>query len=331
MTIRARIIILVFLLVLIIVGGIFLYYFLSGKIKIGAEAVVGCQNAKMISAFFGSPGSKIVDYDFSGNIISIHEAVVPFLDKVQKEIKDQNVNYNFSNVTSFNPRWKRGGRGRSLHSWGIAIDINPGTNPQGGDSDIPKEVIDIFRKHGFFWGGDWPGRDRDPMHFEWYGAAIAGQSTDKISKQKILDLATAIDGSGSPNNNGEYYWIVPAGVHEITAIGRGYSQTKFSVELTCFSQDNLDIVLEPLPSNVPGAVAGNVKIAGSYPLLVPANVYLDGRLVSLSNLKGNYYIPNIKEGKHKIEAKIMFFPGSSTTVEVVPGDNLKNINIIIGR
>lgn len=334
MGIKARIIFLIILLVLIIAGGFSFYLWLTGKIRIGAEAVVGCQNSKKISAFFGSPGAKVTQYNFFGNNITVHELLVPYLDSIQKEIKDAKINYGFANVTSFNPRPKRGGGGMSLHSWGIAIDINPDTNPYQTtyglpQTDIPGKVIEIFKKYGFFWGGDWPG-ERDLMHFEWYGASVDGQILDKTSSQKVLQAATAVDGSGSPNINGNYYWIMPYGTHAITASARGYKETNFPITLECFSQDSMDIGLESLPSNVPGSISGKVKISG-YPMLVPANIYLDGRLVSFSTLTGDYYIPNVKAGKHKVEAKIMFFPGGATTIEVVPGDKLKDIGILIGK
>ena len=336
MGIKARIVFLIILLFLIVGGGIFLYLWLSGKLKIGAEAVIGCQNSKKISAFFGPPGAKLTQYDFFGNQITVHELLTPYLDSIQKEIKASNINYSFDDVQGFNLRSKRHGGGLSLHSWGIAIDINPDRNPyQRGNydppqTDIPGEVIDIFKKYGFFWGGDWPG-ERDPMHFEWYGASVYGQILDKTSKQKLLSAATAVNGSGSPNSNGNFYWIVPYGTHEITAIARGYKESKFPITLTCFAQDSMNIDLEPLPSNVPGSIAGKVAISGNYPMLMPANILLDGRLVGLSTIKGDYYIPNVHEGKHKVEAKIMFFPGGATTTEVVPGDRLKDINILIGE
>ncbi len=169
------------------------------------------------------------------------------------------------------------------------------------------------------------------MHFEWYGASVSGQIIDKISKQKILQPATFVNSAGSPNTNGDYYWIMPYGEHTISAKSRGYKEINFPISLSCFSQDSMDIALESLPSNVPGAITGKVKISGNYPMVMPANIYLDGRLVTLSNLRGDYYIPNVKEGKHNVSAKIMFFPGGATDVQVVPGDDLKDVNILIGK
>ena len=70
----------------------------------------------------------------------------------------------------FYPRVIRGGTSGgqlSRHSWGIAIDINPRTNPFGGTPTMDPRVVEIFRRHGFAWGGTWV--RPDGMHFEWLG------------------------------------------------------------------------------------------------------------------------------------------------------------------
>jgi hypothetical protein len=65
----------------------------------------------------------------------------------------------------------------SMHAYGAAIDINtkhttywqwvkPG--PDGTyrwSNQIPAEIVDIFEKHGFIWGGRW--YHFDTMHFEY--------------------------------------------------------------------------------------------------------------------------------------------------------------------
>ncbi len=63
-------------------------------------------------------------------------------------------------------RTQRTGTRLSTHSWGIALDLNPETNSQGSTGNMDPELIDIFRSAGFSWGGDWPGKARDPMHFQ---------------------------------------------------------------------------------------------------------------------------------------------------------------------
>jgi hypothetical protein len=56
------------------------------------------------------------------------------------------------------------GNGLSLHTWGIAVDLNVPGNLRGTVGEIDRTVVAIFKKWGFAWGGDW--RWTDPMHFE---------------------------------------------------------------------------------------------------------------------------------------------------------------------
>ena len=55
-------------------------------------------------------------------------------------------------------------QGLSLHTWGIAVDLNVPGNLRGTRGEIDRDVVGIFKKWGFAWGGDW--RWTDPMHFE---------------------------------------------------------------------------------------------------------------------------------------------------------------------
>ena len=70
---------------------------------------------------------------------------------------------------SFCYRVERGGSRLSVHSWGCAIDMDPGHNPfphqwVDGRGMIDKKFAEILMKHGFDWRGD--KRDVDPMHFQ---------------------------------------------------------------------------------------------------------------------------------------------------------------------
>jgi len=66
----------------------------------------------------------------------------------------------------------------SMHAWGAAIDINPRFSnywlwqPVAAAGDIPPyvnrippEIVAIFERHGFIWGGSW--KHFDTMHFEY--------------------------------------------------------------------------------------------------------------------------------------------------------------------
>jgi hypothetical protein len=64
----------------------------------------------------------------------------------------------------FNVRNKRGGSTYSLHSWGLAIDINAATNGFGKTPQMSKELVKCFTDAGFDWGGTWT--KKDGMHFQ---------------------------------------------------------------------------------------------------------------------------------------------------------------------
>ena len=65
----------------------------------------------------------------------------------------------------FNIRKKRGLNSASLHSWGIAIDVNAFENGLGKEPKLSRSFVKCFTDNGFLWGGDWVSR-KDGMHFE---------------------------------------------------------------------------------------------------------------------------------------------------------------------
>jgi hypothetical protein len=96
---------------------------------------------------------------------------------------------------SFYPRRKAGGSSLSHHSWGIALDINADWNGFGktpaakGKKGSVRELVPIFEKHGFAWGGLW-GKP-DGMHFE------IAQSKDYETSEVLKD-ALVIEGFAHP-------------------------------------------------------------------------------------------------------------------------------------
>jgi hypothetical protein len=64
----------------------------------------------------------------------------------------------------FNIRFQRGALAQSLHSWGLAIDVNAAWNGLGKKPVLSKEFVKCFTDNGFDWGGAW-GRP-DGMHFQ---------------------------------------------------------------------------------------------------------------------------------------------------------------------
>lgn len=64
----------------------------------------------------------------------------------------------------FNIRKKRGLTSMSLHSWGIAIDVNAAWNGLGKTPVLSAGFVKCFTDAGFDWGGTWT--RRDGMHFQ---------------------------------------------------------------------------------------------------------------------------------------------------------------------
>jgi hypothetical protein len=64
----------------------------------------------------------------------------------------------------FNIRKKRGLSSMSLHSWGIAIDVNAFENGLNQTPKLSSGFVKCFTDNGFDWGGTWT--RKDGMHFQ---------------------------------------------------------------------------------------------------------------------------------------------------------------------
>ena len=64
----------------------------------------------------------------------------------------------------FNIRKKRGLNSMSLHSWGIAIDVNAAWNGLNMTPQLSAGFVKCFTDAGFDWGGTWT--RKDGMHFQ---------------------------------------------------------------------------------------------------------------------------------------------------------------------
>jgi hypothetical protein len=67
----------------------------------------------------------------------------------------------------YNYRQRKDGTKLSLHSWGAAIDLNAVRYPLGEPPDptdpFVTEVVPVFTRHGWNWGGAWS-KPKDPQH-----------------------------------------------------------------------------------------------------------------------------------------------------------------------
>ncbi len=143
------------------------------------------------------PGELIVNKEIAQDIIDIfselydHKYPIEQMVLVDEYKADDNSSMAANNTSSFNYRPIDDGSGRlSLHSYGLAIDINPLYNPyvremNGKQVTSPEEgsryadrsldnvyyikkgdiVYEAFISRGFTWGGDWK-NSKDYQHFQ---------------------------------------------------------------------------------------------------------------------------------------------------------------------
>ena len=99
--------------------------------------------------------------------VACHELMVPVFSAVFNEIHSAGLwglLATFDGI--YNCRNIKGRLAVSTHSYGISVDLNAATNRQGGPGDMDPRIVEIFERHGFYWGGRFKGGRRDDMHFE---------------------------------------------------------------------------------------------------------------------------------------------------------------------
>jgi len=115
----------------------------------------------------GSGGSSVVITSVN-RVADKLRAVSEELDRLPPEIRK----YAFPSAGTYNCRAVKDTGNRSAHGWGIAIDINTKFSDywlwarKGAYRNrIPFQIVEIFERHGFIWGGKWG--HFDTMHFEY--------------------------------------------------------------------------------------------------------------------------------------------------------------------
>lgn len=114
--------------------------------------------------------------NFLGQNFRVNKKMVPIMENMQKQVDAAGITYKIRpNSGSGGLNWRLNVNDKtklSLHSFGIAFDINPSQNPNYKSkvrpckSDIPQNLITIIKNNGFRWGGEFR-TVCDSMHFEW--------------------------------------------------------------------------------------------------------------------------------------------------------------------
>jgi len=97
-------------------------------------------------------------------ILCNRDLVMPLSKAFQELIRTGNVNELKTWDGCFNIRKKRGQSTMSLHSWGIAIDMNAFSNCFGCHPTLSPGFVKCFTDNGFDWGGTWS--KPDGMHMQ---------------------------------------------------------------------------------------------------------------------------------------------------------------------
>ncbi|MFZ0621728.1 MAG: M15 family metallopeptidase [Pseudolabrys sp.] len=125
----------------------------------------------------------------SGGSVTITKAngVAGALEGVSRELDElpgHLIRYLMPPAGTYNCRKVAGSSAKSMHAYGAAIDINTKNanywrwarsdrDQPHWQNHIPIEIVRIFEKHGFIWGGYW--YHYDTMHFEYRPELLGGK------------------------------------------------------------------------------------------------------------------------------------------------------------
>ena len=138
------------------------------------------RNEEFFKAIYGNSASEVrkncVTINWFGRKIPFNNinGGADSLKAVIKELSLLNKDYRkYFTVTAGTLNWRviAGTKKLSMHSFALAIDINTSysdywrnSKNAGYKNRIPIEIVEIFERHGFIWGGKW--YNYDTMHFE---------------------------------------------------------------------------------------------------------------------------------------------------------------------
>jgi hypothetical protein len=99
--------------------------------------------------------------------MTCNKAIFPQLEAALREVVERGLSsalHPGEYAGCYYPRFIAGSTTLSNHSFGLAMDFNVPGNQRGTVGEMNRDVVTIFKKWGFAWGGDWG--YTDPMHFE---------------------------------------------------------------------------------------------------------------------------------------------------------------------
>jgi D-alanyl-D-alanine carboxypeptidase len=105
----------------------------------------------------------------TGHSVQLHHLVAPWFEESLRAAMSAAPGYPVQMLGGFCARHKMHDPSRdlSVHSWGVAWDVNWNKNPVGKPlrTDIPLSFVSALTSRGWVWGGSWV-NEPDPMHFQ---------------------------------------------------------------------------------------------------------------------------------------------------------------------
>ncbi len=156
------------------------------------------RNEAFLAALLKAPNraeteARLVRMEVAGFTVTVHERIKEPLSLVDKELRSLRLTdpviesflRRIQEINGYSYRYVEGTRSRSLHSYGLAVDLIPKTYggkkaywmwAMTGTPDfwtipyarrwmVPLPVVEAFERQGFVWGGKW--LFFDTMHFEY--------------------------------------------------------------------------------------------------------------------------------------------------------------------
>lgn len=109
-------------------------------------------------------------------ILTVHKKLAAEIKKVFEEMKRAGFKIKPEETAGYSWRTMASNSSKvSHHSYGCVVDVNWTSNgasytswgyhPGEDAFSVTKEIVNIWKRHGFYWGGDWSTAYFDPMHF----------------------------------------------------------------------------------------------------------------------------------------------------------------------
>lgn len=119
---------------------------------------------KWMAKFTTSVGSRLPLSVIPAQLYCHRLLIQPFRDALEL-VYDRKLGLEIKSFDGcFNIRAKKGGTTPSLHSWGLAVDLNAAWNQFGQPPTMSLALVRCFTDAGFDWGGTW--KKPDGMHVQ---------------------------------------------------------------------------------------------------------------------------------------------------------------------